>query len=73
MSLNGDGKDYNFRVRTKNGRHAYAYTFPTQGKDIWETITITFHKIEATYRGESVDVPNYDGENVVEMQLLIDY
>jgi len=71
LLLKGDGKAYNFRVRTPNGRHAYAFTFPTKGGDKWETISIPFDAMEATYRGRSVEVPNYAGENVVEMQLLI--
>lgn len=71
LVLNGDGKDYNFRVRTKNGRHSYAFTFSTKGDGNWETITIPFKKMKATYRGEPVEVPNYAGEDVVEMQLLI--
>ena len=71
LLLNGDGKDYNFRVRTPNGRHSYGFTFPTKGDGKWETITIPFNKMEATYHGEPVEVPNYAGENVVETQLLI--
>ena len=69
--LKGDGKDYNFRVRTPNGKHAYAFTFPTQDKNIWEMVSIPFDKMEATYHGEPVNVANYNGESVVEMQLLI--
>ncbi len=69
--LKGDGKDYNFRVRTPNGRHSYGFTFSTEGGADWERITIPFDLMEATYHGEVVDVPNYQGENVVEMQLLI--
>ncbi len=71
VRLNGDGKDYNFRVKTPNGRHSYAFTFPTKGDGNWETIAIPFNKMEATYRGETVDVPTYKGEPVLEMQLLI--
>ena len=71
LLLKGDGKEYNFRVRTPNGRHSYGYTFPTKGGDQWETISISFDEMEATYHGESVEVPNYAGENIVEMQLLI--
>lgn len=71
IELKGDGKDYNFRIRTSKGRHSYAYTFPTKGDGNWETVTIPFDLMEATYRGEEVNVPNYAGENVVEMQLLI--
>ncbi|WP_179008486.1 CIA30 family protein [Winogradskyella forsetii] len=71
LRLNGDGKDYNFRVRTPNGRHLYGYTFSTKADGQWETVSIPFKKMEAKYHGEPVDVPNYAGENVVEMQLLI--
>ncbi len=69
IRLKGDGKAYNFRVRTPNGRHSYAYTFDSNGA--WETISIPFEKMQATYHGRQVNVPNYAGEPVVEMQLLI--
>ena len=71
LNLKGDGKDYNFRIRTPKGRHSYASTFSTNNNGDWETITIPFKSMQATYRGEVVYVPNYNGENVVEMQLLI--
>ncbi len=71
LNLKGDGKDYNFRVRTPKGRHSYASTFSTNNNGDWETITIPFKSMHATYRGEVVNVPNYNGENVVEMQLMI--
>jgi len=71
LILKGDGKDYNFRVRTPNGRYSYGFTFPTNGGGKWETITIPFDAMEATFRGRSIDVPNYAGEDILEMQLLI--
>jgi len=71
LLLKGDGKDYNFRVRTPNGRYSYGFTFPTKQADKWETISIPFSAMEAKFRGEPVEVPNYAGENVLEMQLLI--
>jgi hypothetical protein len=71
LLVKGDGKAYNFRVRTPKGRHSYGFTFTTKGGADWETISIPFDAMEAKYRGEPVDVPNYAGENVVEMQLLI--
>ncbi|NJC26633.1 CIA30 family protein [Neolewinella antarctica] len=70
VQVNGDGKDYNFRVRTPNGRHAYNYTFQTKG-DKWETVLIPFDAMKATFHGESVDVPNYAGEDIREIQILI--
>ena len=71
LNLKGDGKDYNFRIRTPKGRHSYAATFSTNNNGAWETITIPLKSMQATYRGEIVNVPNYNGENIVEMQLLI--
>lgn len=69
--LKGDGKDYNFRVRTPKGRHSYGFTFSTGEGNDWERIIIPFNLMEASYHGEPVDLTNYQGENVVEMQLLI--
>ena len=71
LNVKGDGKNYNFRIRTPKGRHSYASTFSTNNNVDWETISIPFKSMQATYRGEVVNVPNYNGENVVEMQLLI--
>ena len=71
LNVKGDGKDYNFRIRTPKGRHSYAARFSTNNNGDWETITIPFKSMQATYRGEVVNVPNYNGENIVEMQLLI--
>ena len=70
LRAKGDGKDYSLRVRTPNGRHSYAFTFPTKTGQ-WENITIPFAAMAGTYRGEDVDVPNYAGEDVKEMQILI--
>lgn len=69
IHVKGDGKAYNFRVRTPQGRHSYGFTFDTSGE--WETVTIPFQKMEASYHGRQVNVPNYAGEPVVEIQLLI--
>lgn len=71
LRVKGDGKDYNFRVRTPNGRYSYTSSFPTKSNGEWETITIPFNKMEAKFRGRSIDVPDYKGENIVEMRFLI--
>lgn len=71
LTVRGDGKKYNFRVRTPNGRHSYGFTFATAGGGEWETISIDFNKMEAKFRGEHVEGPNYAGEDILEMQLLI--
>ncbi|MEM1359243.1 MAG: CIA30 family protein [Bacteroidota bacterium] len=67
LRVKGDGKTYNFRVRTPNGRHSYALNFPTQASGEWEEITLPFKDMAATFRGRSINVPNYAGEEVLEM------
>lgn len=69
IRLKGDGNKYSFRVRSPLGRHSYAYTFSTDANNDWETVTIPFKEMSATFRGRSINVPNYAGEDVVEMQL----
>ncbi|MEL7222301.1 MAG: CIA30 family protein [Bacteroidota bacterium] len=71
LRVKGDGKDYSFRVRKPGSRYSYAFKFPTKEGEDWETIAIPFHAMEATFRGWSVDVPNYAGEAIVEMRILI--
>lgn len=71
LMVNGDGKKYNFRVRTPNGKHLYGLDFSTKSGDEWETVSIPFDEMSARHHGEEVDVPNYDGEDILEMQLLI--
>jgi len=71
LLVQGDGKDYNFRLRTLNERFSYNYKFTTQDNDKWETIAIPFDAMQATFRGRSVNVPNYAGEDFVEMRILI--
>jgi hypothetical protein len=70
LKIKGDGKSYSFRVKNPNGRHLYGYEFSTQAGE-WQTIQVPFNKMEASFHGEPVNVPNYAGENVLEMQLLI--
>lgn len=47
LRLNTDGMDYNFRVRTPNGRHLYGYTFSTKNDGNGEITSNRFHKMEA--------------------------
>ncbi|WP_256366197.1 CIA30 family protein [Lewinella sp. W8] len=71
LKVRGDGKKYNFRVRTPRGKHLYGMDFRTKAGESWETITLPFDQMKAEFHGEPVDVPNYAGEKVLEMQLLI--
>lgn len=70
IRLKGDGKTYNFRVKRPGQRHAYTYPFETKAGQ-WETITIPFDAMYATWRGNRPDVPNYAGEPINTLRFLI--
>ena len=66
----GDGKKYQFRVKTNRGdSHSYVYSFQTSTD--WQTIEIPVSELQPTYRGRKLDTPNYDGSNLEEIAFLI--
>jgi NADH dehydrogenase [ubiquinone] 1 alpha subcomplex assembly factor 1 len=70
LKVKGDGKSYQFRVKTSlNERHSYIYSFQTNGK--WQEIKIPFNKMFASWRGRTLDMPNYDGSAIEEIRFLI--
>lgn len=70
IRLKGDGKDYQFRVRSdKNQRHSYVYQFSTTGE--WQEISIPFSSLAPSYRGRSLEMPNFDGAKIEEIAFLI--
>ena len=70
IRLKGDGKNYQFRVRSQlNERHSYQYEFPTTGE--WQEVTVPFDKMIPTFRGMRLNLPNYPGEVLRECSFLI--
>jgi len=70
LKVKGDGKSYQFRVKTNQyAKHSYIYTFETNGD--WQEIKIPFKKMFAFWRGRKLDMPNYDGSAIEEMRFLI--
>lgn len=70
IRLKGDGKKYQFRCKSKNQqRHSYIYSF-TSKKD-WEILTIPFEKMAPFFSGDSLQMPNFHGDYVAEIALLI--
>ncbi len=50
IRLKGDGKNYQFRVRSQlNERHSYQYEFPTTGA--WQEVTVPFDKMIPDLQG----------------------
>ena len=70
IRLKGDGKNYQFRVRSQlNERHSYQYEFPTTGA--WQEVTVPFDQMIPTFRGMRLNLPNYPGELLRECSFLI--
>ena len=70
IRLKGDGKSYQFRAKTSTSdRHSYIYSFETMGE--WETIEIPMSEMTPSFRGMTLDKPNYPGEKLQEVAILI--
>ena len=70
LRIKGDGKDYQFRVKTKKSdAHSYIYPFRTSGE--WQNIEIPVTDFYPSFRGRKLDIPNYDGSNLEEIAFLI--
>lgn len=70
LKVKGDGKRYQFRVKGEQGdRHSYIHYFETTGE--MQEIEINFVDMYPTFRGRELDMPNFSGEQIVEMAFLI--
>lgn len=70
VRLKGDGKTYQFRVKRKqDNRHSYVYKFNTTGN--WQTIEIPFKEMVPSFRGNTLDIPNFSGAQMEEIAFLI--
>jgi hypothetical protein len=70
IRLKGDGKRYQFRVKsTLDQRHSYIAYFETSGA--WQTVILPLENLYPTYRGQNLDLPNFDGESLSEIAFLI--
>ena len=70
IRLKGDGKKYQFRVKKDlNDYYSYVYEFQTSSE--WETIEIPLNKLYASFRGRTLQLPNYDGQSLEEIAFLI--
>ncbi len=70
IRLKGDGKKYQFRIKTnKQDDYSYIYRMETSGD--WETIEIPFYQMYPAFRGRTLEMPNYPGEQMEEIAFLI--
>ena len=70
IRLKGDGKQYQFRVKPHQ-TDSHSYVFPFQTTTDWQTIEIPISELYPAFRGQKLDLPNYDGSNLEEIAFLI--
>lgn len=70
LRLKGDGKRYQFRIKSdQNHRHTYIHYFETTGE--WQTIEIPLKDMKPTFRGRDLNMPNYPVKVVEVIAFLI--
>lgn len=70
LGLKGDGKRYQLRVDAQpDAYHSYVSDFQTSGD--WEVVTIPFADMHAIRHGDRLDLPNYPGQTLARLQILI--
>jgi NADH dehydrogenase [ubiquinone] 1 alpha subcomplex assembly factor 1 len=70
VRLKGDGKAYQFRVKNKiSEAHSYVFAFETTTD--WCTVNIPISELEPAFRGQKLNLPQYNGEQLEEIAFLI--
>lgn len=70
LEVKGDSKRYQFRLKEKKGQmHSYVHFFETTGE--WQTVVIPFEKLRPAFRGRTLNLPEYAGDQIEEIGLLI--
>lgn len=70
LKIKGDGKTYQFRVKTSvTDIFSYVASFKT-GTD-WDTVEISFSSMYPAFRGKTLNMPNYPGEKMAQIAILI--
>lgn len=70
IRVKGDAKSYQFRVKAdRSQRYSYIANIETSGE--WETITVNFDKMYPAFRGRLLELPNYEGQELSEIAILI--
>lgn len=70
LVVKGDGKQYQCRIKTKASDY-YSYVASFNSSDEWTTIEIPFSSMYPSFRGQTLDAPNYPGKQIEEIAFLI--
>lgn len=69
LKLKGDGKEYQFRIKTNSGDYySYITTFKTSGE--WQEIEMLLNDMYPSFRGRKLDQPNFSDNYIEEITFL---
>jgi len=70
IKLRGDGKIYQFRIKSKSGDYySYISNFSSSGE--WQEIEISLKDMYPSFRGRILDQPNFSNDYIEEIGFLI--
>jgi len=70
LKLKGDGKDYQFRIKSNGGSYySYITTFTTSGS--WQEISVPLRDMYPSFRGRKLNMANFSGKQIEEVAFLI--
>jgi NADH dehydrogenase [ubiquinone] 1 alpha subcomplex assembly factor 1 len=70
LTIKGDGKKYQFRAKDNTGKYySYITYFSTTGH--WQNISISLRDMYPSFRGRTLDLPNFSANSIEEIVLLI--
>ncbi len=70
LRVKGDGKRYQFRIKANvNDWYSYIHYFETSGE--WENIEIPLNAMYPSFRGRTLDMPNYKSSVISSLTFLI--
>jgi len=70
IRLKGDGKKYQFRIKS-NSSDYYSYVTHFMTSDDWQTIEIDLQDLYPVFRGRKLDKPNYPSIQAEQIAFLI--
>ncbi|MEO6901847.1 MAG: CIA30 family protein [Bacteroidia bacterium] len=70
LRLQGDGKDYQFRVKSNSGDY-YSYIAPFSTTGEWQEIEVVLKEMYPSFRGRRLNQPNFSDDHMEEITFLI--
>jgi hypothetical protein len=70
IKLKGDGKKYQFRIKSNSGDY-YSYIIPFLTSGEWQEIIIPLKEMYPSFRGRRLNQPNFADDVIEEVTFLI--